>query len=126
DEEADEEEETSDEEEEETSNLATVLENTSASDVYEAMPEEKQQELANVVPLKAFVKNRSERDIAETLCDEMKVEDLMKLASCLVQFVMGGKDTPRERLKAYANEIKQICDAVIPPEEEPAPLRKAG
>jgi len=95
------------------------------SELYEQMPEENQQKLADVIPLKAVVKNRPDREICETLCNNMPVEDLMRLASGLVQFVMGGKDTPKDRLLAYRDEIRAICDAVIPPGEE-IQYRKAG
>ena len=90
------------------------------SKLYEDMPEDKQQKLADVVPLKAALKNRQDREICETLCKTLSVDDLMKLASGLVQYVMGGKDTPRDRLQAYADELWEICKAVDLPEKRNA------
>jgi Protein of unknown function (DUF3102) len=114
------EEEAEDEEQddEEAGSLTELIKDADADTVYQAMPKAEQQKLADIVPFKAVVKNRPDREICETLCKEMAVEDLMKLASGLVRYVMGGKDTPRERLKSYAEELWEICKAVDLPEDQ--------
>jgi hypothetical protein len=118
-EEEDQEDGTEDEEQDEEAagSLTELIKDADADTVYQAMPKAEQQKLADIVPFKAVVKNRPDREICETLCKEMAVEDLMKLASGLVQYVMGGKDTPRDRLQAYAAELWEICKAVGLPED---------
>jgi Protein of unknown function (DUF3102) len=118
DEEQEEETEDNEDTDDDTPDLATLIADAGAEDVYEAMPKEEQQKLAEVVPFSAVVKNRPDREICETLCKTMPVEDLMRLASGLIQFVMGGKDTPRDRLQSYAAELWDICKAVGLPEDQ--------
>lgn len=107
-----------DDDDDASSNLSDQLKNAGGEKVYQALPKVEQQKLADVLPLQPVLENRSDRELCETICKMMGPDRLIKIASGIVRYVMGGKDTPQERLRAYAADIKQICDAVIPPEEE--------
>jgi hypothetical protein len=76
--------------------------------------------------LQSFLKGRKGREICEAICKTVPVEEQFTLAIGVVEFVMGGKDTPQDRIRAYAKQLTELINAIVPPEQAKAQQKKAA
>ena len=79
--------------------------------------------------LETVLANRSEPEICIALCRRMEIEDLFKLASGIVQHVLGRNDITPEQWQLYKKGLVAILEAAKTPQapaEHQEPLRRTG